>query len=134
MLEPILAAEAKPDDARLLECCLNELGIEFHLAGSVEQALRLARKVVHGGAVVAAELMLGETPMVEYFARLPATRMVVAVGPGDSWQMRSRLRMAGADVFLGRPVTVAALGRALGVPSSRRGARSPRMAMGARAP
>ena len=134
MVEPILAAEAKPDDAHRLARCLRELGLEFHLVRSAEQALRLARKVVLGGAVVAAELTLGEVPIAEYFARLPATRMVVAIGPPGSWQMRQRLRMAGANVFLGRPITVAALRKALGVSSASEGASPPPRFMGTRMP
>lgn len=109
----ILAVEARPGDVQNLTRCLTMLEVKFHLARSVERAVQLLREMVFSEAIVAAELNLGEEPLIAHLSRLPATTLLLATGPGDDWEMESRSRFSGADFYLPRPITTETLAMAL---------------------
>ena len=108
----ILVVEARPEDARTLNRCLMTLKVKFRSAISAEQAIQLLQRMVFQDAIVAAELNLREQPMIAYVSCLPATRLLLATGPADDWEMEKRARFAGADFYLSRPVTTEALAMA----------------------
>jgi len=63
-------------------------------------------------AVLASELEVDGESMVAYVARLPLARLLVATGPGGDWERERLARLAGAAIYLPRPVSAATLGEA----------------------
>ena len=115
----ILAAESDPVDAARLFRALALLGYRVTLATSPEQVLEMIRQHVFPQAVVAAEMTLGDEPILARLARLPSMRCLVATGPAGQTEMEQRGRLSGATVYLPRPVTIEALAKALRVPVTR---------------
>ena len=112
----VLAAEPRADDLDNLVRCLARTGVKILAATSVQKSLELLRAEIFDAAVAAVELDLAGEPMLAHLARLPATRRLVAVGPGGNWQIERRARFAGAAAYVARPVTSEILARALRVP------------------
>ncbi len=113
----ILVVEVRPEDARTLSLCLAALEAEFRLAVSVEQAIQLLQRAIFREAIVAAELNVGQDPMIAYLSDLPATDLIVATGPPGDWEMERSARFAGADFYLPRPVSVNSLAQTLRKPA-----------------
>ena len=112
----ILAVEVHPADAERLSQCLMSLDRPVRLTTSPQELLELIRYETFSQAVVAAEMTLGDESVVALLASLPEMELLTATGPPGDAAMEIRARIAGADLYLPRPVTVEALGRALGMP------------------
>lgn len=113
-MRTILVAEIEAGSARRLARCLISTGAKVLAAASAEGARQLLRREIFDGAVVAAELTLGQELVVGCLSRLPATKMVVAIGPAGDAELEAAARMAGADCYLPRPVSAEAVIRAFG--------------------
>jgi len=111
----ILAAEARREDAQHLLECLQPLGWIVRRATSTRQVMTLLRREIFEKMVVAAEMTLDGKPLLMRLASLPALRRLIAIGPGGEPAMERRARIAGADMYLARPVTTDALAVALGL-------------------
>jgi len=113
---PVLAAEPDLADARCLVQGLSQLRQPVRLAMSPYDVLDLLRREVFRHAVVAAEMMLDGEPIVARLTRLPMLQRIVAIGPAGDPAMEVRARVAGAHVYLTRPVSSDDLARALAIP------------------
>ena len=111
--QPILIVEPAPDDARHVVRCLEGLKQSVCLAVSAEEAMDLLRRELFTRAVVAAEAMLDGRPLLARIAGLPTLEHVVATGPAEDARMETRARIAGAHLYLPRPVSAKRLARAL---------------------
>ena len=120
-VKKVLAVEIEPEHASHLARCLAAMGLAFRVAASAAEAMRLLRREVFDGAVVAAELGLEEGAILARLSCLPATRFLLATGPADDVDLERRARAAGADAYLPRPVDATTLGRGL----AQAGARAP---------
>jgi len=112
----ILAAESDPADAENLLRCLKLYGQTVLLATSSEDVLRLIRRQVYERAVVGVDLVIGDEPLLARLSSLPALRYLVATGPPGDVEMETLARLAGAGVYLQRPVSADDLGLALDLP------------------
>jgi ActR/RegA family two-component response regulator len=115
---PVLAAEPGLADARRLAQCLARRRLQVRLAMSPADVLDLLRREIFDRAVVAVEMTLDGEPVLARVARLPMLRRVVAVGPAGDPEAEVRARLAGAHVYLPRPVDEAELARALALPGA----------------
>jgi CheY-like chemotaxis protein len=113
---PILAAEPDLADARHLVQCFGRLRQPVRLAMSPEDILDLLRREAFGRVIVATEMTLDGEPILARLARLPMLQHVVATGPGGDPALEVRARLAGAHVYLPRPVDLEDLARALAIP------------------
>ena len=111
-IRTVLAAEVGSEDSYNLGRCLKALGLKVHLATSVRQAIGLLRREMFDAAVVASELEVDGESMVAHVARLPLAEMLIAIGPGGDWELERLARLAGAAVYLPRPVSAAGLAEA----------------------
>ena len=111
--EAILAAEAGRVNAENLWRCLLPLGQQVFLATSSEEAFRMLHRQRFRRAVVAAELAIDGEPLLSRLSRLSGMECLVAVGAGDNADMEQTARVAGANVYVARPVTTELLSKAL---------------------
>ena len=116
---PILVVEPAPDDARHVVRCLKSLKQSVCLAASADEAMDLLRRELFTRAVVAAEVMLDGRPLLARIADLPMMERVVATGPAEDARMETRARIAGAHLYLPRPVSAKILARALMIGDAR---------------
>ena len=103
--KPVLVAEINVAEAEHLMRELAKLSRRARPATSVEQILEVLRSEILHEAIVAVDLDIEDRPALVHLARLPATELLVAVGPADETEMEIRARRAGARVYLPRPVT-----------------------------
>ena len=68
--------------------------------------------------MIATELTAGQDPLLARLARLPALQPLVATGPPDDPATEMLARLAGADVYLTRPVSPEVLASALQLPEA----------------
>jgi ActR/RegA family two-component response regulator len=115
---PILVAEPIAEAAAHLERSLGRLGFLVRLAGSTSEALEVMRRQLLTEAIVAVELAIGSQSLLERLGRLPALELLMATGPRGAPKMEVRARRAGAQLYLPRPVDVAALAAALSMSRS----------------
>ena len=113
-IRTVLAAEVQSEDACHLTRCLRTLGLKVHLATSIRQAIGLLRRELFDAAVLASELEVDGEPMIAHVSRLPVGKLLMATGPGGDWALERRARLAGATVYLPRPVSVTKLAEAFG--------------------
>lgn len=116
---PILAAEATFEDARQLVRCLGPLNRQVYLAVSVEQALDRLRHMIFREAIAATELTFDGELLLARLSRLPALKCLIALGPAGNAEAEAKARAAGANIYLGRPVTTEMLALALGTSTLR---------------
>lgn len=121
----ILAAEIDAAAAKHLMRCLRPLGRRVFLATSAEQVLDGLRREVFPRAAVAVELVVDGQPLLARLARLSALERLAALGPGGDLEMERAARLAGAGVYVPRPVTTGLLSKALGLPLAGVEARPP---------
>jgi CheY-like chemotaxis protein len=113
---PVLAAEPNLADAKHLVQCFGRLRQPVRLAMSPADIIDLLRREAFGRAIVATEMTLDGEPILARLARLPTLQRVVATGPGGDPALEVRARLAGAHVYLPRPVDLEDLARALAIP------------------
>jgi len=110
----ILAAEADPADAEHLRDCLSRLRYQVYLANSAAETLELMRRNIFTNAIVGVELKIGAEPVLAVLSHLPATERLIATGRGDDSEAERLSRLAGAHLYLPRPVNIDRLAKALG--------------------
>ena len=111
-IRTVLAAEMRSEDAYNLTRCLKALCVKVHLATSVRESIGLLRCELFDAALVASELEMDGESMVEYISRLPLAKLLMAIGPGGDWRLERRARLAGAAMYLSRPVSTEQLAEA----------------------
>jgi len=114
----VLVAEPISDEAVFLESLLRSWGRDVCVAASVEEVLRIVRRQFVQQAVIATELASAGQTLVARLAVLPSLRRLIAVGPAGRPEIERQARLAGADVFLPRPLPVERLAQALGMSAS----------------
>lgn len=114
----VLVAESNSDNASLLEGLLRSWGREVAAAASVDEALQIVRSQFVQQAIIATELVSAGHMLVARLAALPSLQRLIAVGPTGRPEIERLARLAGADVFLPRPVPIERLAQALDMPTS----------------
>ncbi|HDZ20892.1 hypothetical protein LCGC14_0274620 [marine sediment metagenome] len=112
----ILVAEPISDQAFFLESLLRSWGRDVCVVASVDEVLQIVRRQFVQQAVIATELVLAGQMLVARLAALPSLQRLIAVGPAGRPEIERQARLAGADVFLPRPVPVERLAQALDMP------------------
>ena len=102
---PILVAEVDRVEAKRLARALKALNCTVRLADSSEQVIKLLRNEEFDAGLVAVELQIGKDSVLAYLSRLLAMKYLAGVGSGDDPDAELRARLAGAQVYLPRPVT-----------------------------
>jgi CheY-like chemotaxis protein len=113
---PVLVAEPVLADAKHMVQCFSRLRQPVRVAMSATDIIDLLRREVFSRAVVATEMMLDGEPVLARLTRLPMLERIVATGPAGDPAMEVRARVAGAHVYLTRPVAGEDLARALAIP------------------
>ncbi len=113
MTGPVLVAEDDPTTTRLLLLTLGRLGREVHHAADGEVALEMARRLEP--ALLVLDLNLPRRSGIEVLVALrrdPKTRQlpILILSSVCQPETQERLREAGADDFLPKPVNLKALG------------------------
>jgi DNA-binding response OmpR family regulator len=113
MTGPVLVAEDDPTTTRLLLLTLRSLGREIHHAADGETAVELARQL--DPALLVLDLNLPRRSGIEVVVALrrdPRTRdlPILVLSSVSQPETQERLREAGADDFLPKPVNLKALG------------------------
>lgn len=121
----VLVAEPDSDHAFFLESVLRSWGRDVAAAASVDEALQIVRCEFVQQAVIATELGSAGEMLVARMSALPSVQRLVAVGPAGRPDIERRARLAGADVFLPRPVPIEQLTQALDMPASPRVVKGP---------
>ena len=103
--KPVLVAEINQAEAEHLAHELARFSRQARLATSTEQILEVLRGEILHEAIVAVELDIDHKPVLAHLAGLPSFDFLVAVGPANETEMEIRARVAGAQVYLPRPVT-----------------------------
>ncbi len=103
--KPVLVAEINVAEAEHLARELARFYRQARLATSTEQILEVLRSEILHEAIVAVELDIDHKPVLAHLAGLPSFDFIVAVGPANEAEMEIRARVAGAQVYLPRPVT-----------------------------
>lgn len=114
----VLVAEAVSEEAVFLESLLRSWGRDVCTASSVDEVLRIVRREFVQQAVIATELALAGQMLLARLAALPSLEQLIAIGPAGRPDIERRARLAGADVFLPRPVSVERLAQALNMSAS----------------
>ena len=112
----VLVAEPISDQAFFLESLLRSWGRDVCTVASVDEVLQVVRRECVQQAVIATELVLAGQMLVARLAALPSLQRLIAVGPAGRPEIERQARLAGADVFLPRPVPVERLAQALDMP------------------
>ena len=110
---PVLIAEAGSKEAAFLEGLLRRWGRGVRMAASANEVLRIVRQEVIQQGIVATELTTAGEMILARLALLPSMKRLVAVGPGGRPDIERQARLAGANVFLPRPVAAEKLAWAL---------------------
>jgi two-component system phosphate regulon response regulator PhoB len=113
MNAPVVVAEDDPTTTRLLLLTLRSLGREIHHAADGEVALEMVRRLEP--ALLVLDLNLPRRSGIEVLVALrrdPQTRRlpVLILSSVSQPETQERLREAGADDFLPKPVDLKALG------------------------
>ncbi len=111
--ERILTAEPDANEAMRLTKSLSLLGYQVELARAPEEVLALIRNNIFSRAIVAMELSLDGENILARLARLPSMKCLIATGPAKNLQVETNSRLAGADLYLPRPVDMESLAQAL---------------------
>ena len=114
----VLLAEPISDNAFFLESLLRSWGRDVCMAASVDEVLQIMRREFIQQAVIATELVSAGQMLVARLAALPSLQRLIAVGPVGRPEIEREARLAGADVFLPRPVPVERLAQALDMAAS----------------
>lgn len=109
----ILIGEADARNAARLFRALILLGHRPALAMSSRQLVKMIGAQIFRHAIVAAELTIEGDPVLARLSRLPCMERLIALGQAGNVDMESRARLAGADMFLPRPVAIESLAKAL---------------------
>ena len=120
--ERILTAEPDANEAMRLHRSLSLLGYQVELARAPEEVLALIRNNIFTRAIVAVELSLDGENILAKLAQLPSMKCLIASGPAKDHQAETDARLAGADLYLSRPVTMESLAQALWRPAPRKAA------------
>ncbi len=115
-LRNILAAEATSENGQHLLRCLKPFGFRVCLATTHEEVFELLQTRIFRRAIVAAELTSGREMLISRLASLPAIQYVIAIGPAGDMDMEARCRIAGAQAYLGRPVSTEMLATSMKLP------------------
>ncbi len=116
--DTVLIAEPIRDDGAFLDSLLRSWGQDVRAATSVNQVLQIVRREFVQQAIIATELVSAGQMLVARLAALPSLHRLIAIGPARRPEIERRARLAGADVFLPRPVLANRLAQALGIPAS----------------
>lgn len=109
----VLAAEANPSDGACLRDLLIRLGYRPYLVTSAQELTEAIRHHIFAKAVVGVEFLLGKAPALSILSGLPTITRLIAVGPPGDQEAEKFSRVAGAHVYLPRPVNAAYLTKAL---------------------
>ncbi len=112
----ILAAEATTENGQHLLRCLKPFGFRVCLATTYEEVFHLLQTRIFQRAIVAAELTSGREILISRLASLPAVQCIIAIGPAGDMDMEARCRVAGAQAYLGRPVSTEMLAVSMKLP------------------
>lgn len=118
--ERILTAEPDANAAMRLTKSLSLLGYQVELARAPEEVMALIRKNIFRRAIVAVELSLEGQNILARLAQLPSMKYLIATGPAKDCQAETNARLAGANLYLPRPVTMESLAKALWEPAPRK--------------
>ena len=64
----------------------------------------LLRRELFDAAVLGVEMDADGESMIEYIARFPSAGLLMATGPGGDWELERCAQLAGAAVYLPRPI------------------------------
>ncbi len=118
--ERILTAEPDANEATRLTKSLSLLGYQVELARAPEEVLALIRSNIFSRAIVAMELSLDGENILARLAQLPSMKCLIATGPAKDLQAETNARLAGANLYLPRPVNMESLAQALWEPAPRK--------------
>jgi len=114
---PVLVAEPVLADLKQVVTFLVSLGQPVRVATSPWDALDLLRRRIFTRAIVAAEMTFDGGPLIARVAAMPTLERIVGTGPADDRHLEVRARLAGAHVYLVRPVIAESLALALATTS-----------------
>jgi len=109
----VLVGEVNPADSEWIRQLLSRTGRSSHQVGTAEEVLAALRGEIFTQAVIGVELTLGSQPVLSMLSQLPAITKLIGTGPAGDADAERRCRLAGANVYLSRPVDPAALAKAL---------------------
>ena len=113
----VLVAEPVLADLKQVVTFLVSLGQPVRVATSSWDARDLLRRQIFTRAIVAAEMTFDGGPLIARVAAMPTLERIVATGPTGDRHLEVRARLAGAHVYLVRPVIAEALALALATTS-----------------
>lgn len=116
----VLAAESNQVVADYLLRCLFPLGLRVCLARSVEEIFKMLRQESFSRAVVAVELFFEGKAVLNHLSRLSRMEHIVAIGPQGDAEAEVKARLAGANLYVTRPVSTEILAKALRISPTRR--------------
>ena len=115
----ILAAEVDPMDAARLFRTLVLLGYRVRPASSAEQVMEAIRRQIFTHAALAIEMTIEGEPIITRLSALPSMAQLIAVGPPGDQKAERQARLAGADLYICRPVGIEVLAKALRAAAAR---------------
>ena len=104
--KPILVANVNKAESRWLISVLEVMGRRPRLATSTQDVLGLLRREVFSEAIISAELMKGEKPLLAYLAEFSLVEHTIAIGDPCNGEMEASARLAGVDSYLIRPILI----------------------------